>query len=281
MRTSGLDWPPGEQHCRHHRGEQRPDSSNVETCITQQRASSGRFGGRIRAECNRDIQRQERQMAIDPSAIGRSPLRRSTSGPTGTLCSRSVSEPAPRIWLPHHREQSRHPAAGVAHLAVICCMGFGAAPLVGKLQLGQAAARLAGGVPLSAPCRRRARCRWSQGCRHPGQGRGQRTPSSCCGPAAAPATGVQIAETLTTLVIRGDGGFGGQPGQRPSAPEFPDREPDARIALPTREDQALLTGYPGTAIRCCNLRVFARELAGFPADPCTAWPPTVSPVGPC
>lgn len=55
-----------------------------------------------------------------------------------------------------------------------------------------------------------------------------------------PVSGDHIAETLTTLVIRGDGGYGGQPGRRPAAPEFPEREPDARIALHTRDDQALI-----------------------------------------
>ena len=49
-----------------------------------------------------------------------------------------------------------------------------------------------------------------------------------------PKTGDVIAETLTTAVIRGEGGFGGQPGQRPPAPEIPDREPDSRVALPTQ-----------------------------------------------
>ena len=47
-----------------------------------------------------------------------------------------------------------------------------------------------------------------------------------------PDTGKVVAETMSTAVIRGEGGFGGQPGQRPAAPEIPDREPDSRIALP-------------------------------------------------
>jgi len=79
-----------------------------------------------------------------------------------------------------------------------------------------------------------------------------------------PSTGAQVAETLTTLVIRGDGGFGGQPGQRAAAPEFPDREPDARIALPTREDQALIYRLSGDRNPLHSDPWFARELAGFP-----------------
>jgi acyl dehydratase len=78
-----------------------------------------------------------------------------------------------------------------------------------------------------------------------------------------PDTGAQVAETLTTLVIRGAGGFGGQPGQRPAAPEFPDREPDARIALPTRSDQALIYRLSGDRNPLHSDPWFARELAGF------------------
>ncbi|CQD19392.1 MaoC/PaaZ C-terminal domain-containing protein [Mycobacterium europaeum] len=79
-----------------------------------------------------------------------------------------------------------------------------------------------------------------------------------------PKSGELIAETLTTLVIRQAGGFGGSPGQRPIAPEFPDREPDARIALPTREDQALIYRLSGDRNPLHSDPWFARELAGFP-----------------
>jgi acyl dehydratase len=79
-----------------------------------------------------------------------------------------------------------------------------------------------------------------------------------------PDSGTLIAETLTTLVIRGDGGFGGVPGQRPVAPEFPDREPDARIVLPTREDQTLIYRLSGDRNPLHSDPWFARELAGFP-----------------
>src|SRR5258705_230253 len=36
-----------------------------------------------------------------------------------------------------------------------------------------------------------------------------------------PETSEVVAETFTTAVIRGEGGFGGEPGQRPVAPEIP------------------------------------------------------------
>ncbi len=79
-----------------------------------------------------------------------------------------------------------------------------------------------------------------------------------------PDSGQAVAETLTTLVIRGEGGFGGQPGQRPAAPEIPEREPDARVALPTREDQALIYRLSGDRNPLHSDPWFARELAGFP-----------------
>ena len=73
-----------------------------------------------------------------------------------------------------------------------------------------------------------------------------------------------IAETWSTAVIRGEGGFGGQPGERPVAPEFPDREPDATVALPTTEDQPLLYRLSGDRNPLHSDPWFAQNLAGFP-----------------
>ncbi|GAT00807.1 MaoC family dehydratase [Mycolicibacterium fortuitum] len=79
-----------------------------------------------------------------------------------------------------------------------------------------------------------------------------------------PATGELVAETLTTVVIRGEGGFGGQPGKRPEAPQIPDRAPDAQVALPTREDQALIYRLSGDRNPLHSDPWFAQNLAGFP-----------------
>ena len=79
-----------------------------------------------------------------------------------------------------------------------------------------------------------------------------------------PATDEVLVETLTTVVIRGEGGFGGQPGQRPMAPEIPEYEPDARLALPTREDQALIYRLSGDRNPLHSDPWFAKNLAGFP-----------------
>ena len=79
-----------------------------------------------------------------------------------------------------------------------------------------------------------------------------------------PDTGEVVAETSTTAVIRGEGGFGGQPGRRPVAPAIPQREPDAQIALPTREDQALIYRLSGDRNPLHSDPWFAQNLAGFP-----------------
>ena len=79
-----------------------------------------------------------------------------------------------------------------------------------------------------------------------------------------PDTGELVAETVTTLVIRKEGGFGGEPGQRPQAPQIPDREPDARVALTTREDQALIYRLSGDRNPLHSDPWFAKEMAGFP-----------------
>lgn len=79
-----------------------------------------------------------------------------------------------------------------------------------------------------------------------------------------PATSEVVVETLTTLVIRTAGGFGGSPGQRPVAPEIPDREPDARTVMPTREDQPLIYRLSGDRNPLHSDPWFAKELAGFP-----------------
>jgi acyl dehydratase len=73
-----------------------------------------------------------------------------------------------------------------------------------------------------------------------------------------------IAESVSTAVIRGEGGFGGQPGERPVAPGFPDREPDAKVALPTTEDQPLIYRLSGDRNPLHSDPWFAKEMAGFP-----------------
>jgi acyl dehydratase len=79
-----------------------------------------------------------------------------------------------------------------------------------------------------------------------------------------PDTGELIAETVSTAVIRGEGGFGGQQGERPVAPTYPDREPDAKVALGTTEDQPLIYRLSGDRNPLHSDPWFAKNLAGFP-----------------
>lgn len=204
-------------------------------------------------------------MAIDPSAIG------------------AVTEPKVYEWterdtllyalgvgagtgdLAFTTENSHDvPQQVLPTFAVICCMGFAATPLVGSfnwgmLLHGSQEIRLSAPLPASGSLSVVAEIADIQD-----KGPGKNAIIILRARGTDPATGAQVAETLTTLVIRGDGGFGGQPGQRAAAPEFPDREPDARIALPTREDQALIYRLSGDRNPLHSDPWFAREMAGFP-----------------
>jgi acyl dehydratase len=204
-------------------------------------------------------------MAIDPSAIG------------------AVTEPKVYEWtdrdtllyalgvgagtedLAYTTENSHDVAQQVLPtFAVICCMGIAAAPLVGsfnwgKLLHGSQEIRLFHPLPPAGALSVVAEVADIQD-----KGEGKNAIIMLRARGTDPVSADVVAETLTTLVIRGDGGFGGQPGQRVAAPEFPDREPDARIALPTREDQALIYRLSGDRNPLHSDPWFAQTLAGFP-----------------
>lgn len=57
-------------------------------------------------------------------------------------------------------------------------------------------------------------------------------------------TSEELAEVQSTLVIRGEGGFGGDPGVR-STWTIPEHTPDAIVSYPTRIDQGLLYRLSG------------------------------------
>lgn len=84
------------------------------------------------------------------------------------------------------------------------------------------------------------------------------------GTGSDPDTGRVIAESVSTAVIRGEGGFGGRPGHRTIGPEIPTRDPDASVALGTREDQALLYRLSGDRNPLHSDPWFATEIASFP-----------------
>ncbi|MGH3961362.1 MaoC/PaaZ C-terminal domain-containing protein [Mycobacterium sp.] len=148
--------------------------------------------------------------------------------------------------------------------AVICCPAFGAAGKIGKfnwamLLHGSQAIRLHAPLPAAGKLSVVTEVADIQD-----KGEGKNAIIMLRGRGTDPDSGTLVAETLTTLVIRGEGGFGGVPGERPAAPEIPDREPDARIALPTREDLPLIYRLSGDRNPLHSDPWFAHEMAGFP-----------------
>ncbi|WP_167105662.1 MaoC/PaaZ C-terminal domain-containing protein [Mycobacterium sp. DL592] len=148
--------------------------------------------------------------------------------------------------------------------AVICCTGFAAVGKVGSFNFGlllhgSQEIRLHKPLPASGSLSVVSEVADIQD-----KGEGKNGIVMMRGIGTDPATGELVAETLSTAVIRGAGGFGGQPGQRPAAPEFPDREPDARVVAPTRADQALIYRLSGDRNPLHSDPWFAREMAGFP-----------------
>src|ERR1700731_5333245 len=126
--------------------------------------------------------------------------------------------------------------------AVICCPAFGAAGKVGSfnwamLLHGSQGIRLHAPLPAAGKLSVVTEVADIQD-----KGEGKNAIIMLRARGSDPDTGTLVAETLTTLVIRGEGGFGGEPGQRPSAPEIPCPEPDAGVPLTTRAEQPLI--YP-------------------------------------
>jgi len=203
-------------------------------------------------------------MALDPSAIGAVTESRTYQWTDRDTMLYALGVGAGTDDLAFTTENSHDIAQQVLPtFAVICCMGFGAAGLVGSFNAGMLLhgsqeIRLSAPLPATGSLSVVAEVADIQD-----KGEGKNGIIILRARGSDPDTGAQVAETLTTLVIRGAGGFGGQPGQRPAAPEFPDREPDARIALPTRSDQALIYRLSGDRNPLHSDPWFARELAGF------------------
>src|SRR6201996_140618 len=148
--------------------------------------------------------------------------------------------------------------------AVICCPAFGAAGKVGSFHWGML---LHGsqGIRLHAPLPAAGKLSVVTDVADiQDKGEGKNAIVMLRGRGTDPDSGELVAETMSTAVIRQAGGFGGVPGQRPVAPEFPDRAPDARIDLPTREDQALIYRLSGDRNPLHSDPWFAKEMAGFP-----------------
>jgi acyl dehydratase len=148
--------------------------------------------------------------------------------------------------------------------AVICCPAFGAAAKIGTFNF---ALLLHGSqsIRLHAPLPPKGKLSVvSEVADLQDKGEGKNAIVVLRGRGTDPDSGELIAETVTTLVIRNEGGFGGEPGQRPVAPEFPDREPDASVPLTTRADQALIYRLSGDRNPLHSDPWFASQMAGFP-----------------
>lgn len=203
-------------------------------------------------------------MAIDPTAVGAVTEPRLYQWTDRDTMLYALGVGAGTADLSFTTENSHDlPQQVLPTYAVICCMGFGAAPLVGSFNAGMLLhgsqeIRLLAPLPAAGALSVVAEVADIQD-----KGEGKNAILILRARGCDPDSGAPVAETLTTLVIRGAGGFGGQPGQRPAAPEFPDREPDARIALPTRDDQALIYRLSGDRNPLHSDPWFARELAGF------------------
>lgn len=77
-------------------------------------------------------------------------------------------------------------------------------------------------------------------------------------------TGVLLAETRSTVILRGGGGFGGTAGAREARAEIPERSADLENQDETRAEQALLYRLSGDRNPLHSDPWFARERAGFP-----------------
>lgn len=80
--------------------------------------------------------------------------------------------------------------------------------------------------------------------------------------AADAASGDPVFTCTQTLVLRGQGGFGGDRGNDSTTPLPDDRDPDRTVTVPTREDQALLYRLNGDRNPLHSNPEFARRV-GF------------------
>jgi acyl dehydratase len=204
-------------------------------------------------------------MAIDPSAIGAvtDPMLFEWTDRDTLLYALGVG--AGIDDLAFTTENSHDiPQQVLPTYAVICCPAFGAAGKIGKfnwamLLHGSQGIRLHAPLPPAGKLSVVTEVTDIQD-----KGEGKNAVVMLHGRGSDPDSGKLIAETTTTFVVRGAGGFGGERGEKPAAPEIPDREPDARIDLPTREDQALLYRLSGDRNPLHSDPWFAKEMAGFP-----------------
>lgn len=204
-------------------------------------------------------------MSIDPNAIGATTAPQIFEWTDRDTLLYALGVGAGTEELSFTTENSHDtPQQVLPTYAVIACMGFAAAGKIGTfnpgmLLHGSQKIRLFSPLP---PAGRLSVAAEVADIQDKGEGKNAIVVLRARG--TDPTTSEAIVETLTTLVIRSAGGFGGVPGQRAPAPEIPDREPDSRTAYPTREDQALIYRLSGDRNPLHSDPWFAKELAGFP-----------------
>lgn len=204
-------------------------------------------------------------MGIDPNALGASigPRRRSWTDRDTLLYALGVG--AGLGDLPFVTENSKGVAQRVLPtFAVIVAEGNSVLAKAGKINWGKMVhgaqgIRLHRHLPAAGEVDVSAEITDLQD-----KGEGKNAVMTIVASATDPVDGALVAESTTTLVFRGAGGFGGEPGQSAPRIEIPERAPDVEIAHASREDQALLYRLSGDRNPLHSDPVFATERAGFP-----------------
>lgn len=147
---------------------------------------------------------------------------------------------------------------------VIACGDVGALKQVGELNWGRLvhgaqSVRLAGPLPAAG-----ALSVSSEIAGIADKGEGRNAIIDICSRATDPDTDDLVVETVSTLVVRGAGGFGGDPGPNAHRSATPDRAPDLQTRSATRDDQALLYRLSGDRNPLHSDPMFATRSAGFP-----------------
>lgn len=207
----------------------------------------------------------EEKMSINPNAVGATvgPRRRSWTDRDTLLYALGVG--AGLADLPFVTENTKGIAQRVLPtFAVIVAEGNAILSQAGKINWGKMV-HGAQGIRLHRPLPAVGEADVSAEITEiQDKGQGKNAVLTIVASATDPQDGTLMAESTTTLVFRGAGGFGGQPGQSVPRVEIPDRDPDIEIAYTSREDQALVYRLSGDRNPLHSDPVFATERAGFP-----------------
>lgn len=96
------------------------------------------------------------------------------------------------------------------------------------------------------------------------KGEGKSAIVTLAGRGSDPDTGELVAESISTLVLRRQGGFGGRPGGKAEPVVIPDRAPDIVAVDPTDERLPLIYRLSGDRNPLHSDPWYATVIAGFP-----------------